>query len=241
MSESSRSPPPNWAADEFTEYLDTARENQFATFVNKAIIRDLILIDSCFQQVKGGWINPKPLIPTFFMHRAHSAYRAALGAAMAGQAFEVFPLLRSCLECSAYGLHVGQNDDLAETWLRRHDDASAKNRMITRFSSKEFRNTIRVHSAKMEKIFDELYERTIDFGGHPNERAFFSNMAREENEDRVEFQMVLLHGDGRPLEHALKSTGQVGLWALHAFQLLYPERFMLLGVSERLEEFRDYY
>lgn len=239
MTVAGQSPPPEWGKDELTKFLDQARGNQFATFVHKPVARDLIGIDACFQRIEQGWINPRPWFTALFMYRAHSAYRAAFGAAMAGQTFEVFPLVRSCLECGAYGLHVGSDSNRAEIWLRRHDDANAKKCMRNEFLISRLRETIKKHSKKMANLFDELYERTVDFGGHPNEHALLGNMLREADMDRIEFQTVFLHKDGVQMDHALKTTGQVGLWALHAFQLLYRERFMLLGVNESLEEIRN--
>lgn len=238
MTDLNKPPPPKWGIDEFTRFLDQARGNQFATFVRKPIVRDLIKIDSCFQRVEKGWINPKPWFATAFMFRAHSAYRAVLGIAMAGQIFEVFPLLRSCLECAAYGLHIGKDKSRMEIWLRRHDNAQSHKQMRKEFAATRLRETISNQSQNLALLFNELYERTIDFGAHPNERALFSGMVKKNGADRVEFETVFLHGDGLQLEHALKTTGQVGLWALHVFQLIYPERFMLLGVKDSLEKIR---
>lgn len=241
MTISGKPPPPDWGKDEITSFLDHARGNQFATFVHKSVVRHLIEIDACFQRIERGWINPRPEFVTLFMFRAHGAYRAALGAAMAGQAFEVFPLLRSCLECAAYALHIGDSDQRVETWIRRHDDAQARNRMRNEFATGRLRESIELHGGRMLSVFDEMYERTVDFGGHPNEQALLSNMIREDEEGRTEFQTVFLHGDSLQLDHALKSTGQVGLWALHAFQLIFRDRFMLLGVRERLTELRKHF
>lgn len=238
MTGAGKPPPRDWGKDEFTRFLDLARGNQFATFVNKPMVPYLIEIDACFQCVEQGWINPRPQFATIFMFRAHAAYRAALGSAMAGQAFEVFPLLRSCLECAAYGLHIGSDDERAEIWLRRHDDAKALKRMRKEFVASRLRETIEFHSKRMLALFDQMYERTIDFGGHPNEQALLSNITRNEEEDRTEFQTVFVHGDDLQLVHALKNTGQVGLWVLHAFQLIYRERFGLLGVEDRMIQLR---
>lgn len=101
------------------------------------------------------------------------------------------------------------------------------------------RQTMKSHSDRIGDVFQELYERTIDFGAHPNEQAFLSNLNQEKVEERTELETVFLHADGPQLDHALKSTGQVGIWTLNAFQQIYRERFILLGVKERLEKLRE--
>lgn len=203
--------------------------------------RALLEIDACFEKVEQGWVNPRPWFPTVFMFRAHGAFRAALGAAMSGQTFETFPLLRACLECGAYGLHIANDTSRMEIWLRRHDDSSAKSQLLKEFAVSRLRASIQRRSEKMLSIFDEMYERTIDFGAHPNERALLSSIKQDRLDDRIEYQTVFLHGDGLQLDHALKTTGQVGLWVLHAFQLLYPSRFMLLSIRQRLEDVRQHF
>ena len=74
-------PPPGWGQDLLTQFLDTARRNQFATFANKNVaMNDLISLDSMFTKLVTDPVTAKLFAPMSFFLRAHSAYRAAVGA-----------------------------------------------------------------------------------------------------------------------------------------------------------------
>jgi hypothetical protein len=92
--------------------------------------------------------------------------------------------------------------------------------------------------ARLGQIYRTLYDRTIDFGGHPNVMGVAGNMAMDEQPDRITLPHLYLHGDDLALLMALKSTAQVGATSLHIFQHVFPERFMILGVRDTLAKLR---
>ena len=232
-------PPPGWAADSLTDFLEDAYRNRFATFANKKDwSKRLIDLDGCFVRVKKDWLNPSNLITPHLLFRCHSAYRAACEHAMAGQVTDTFPQIRVCLEYAGYALHIHKNPDLDEMWLRRHDDEPAKKTVIGEFKVSNVRATIEKANRHAAKVFDELYERAIDFGGHPNERAITSSLKMTDLGDRTSFDSLYLHEDGLQLEHALKTTAQTGVCALEILRDAFPERFELLGINADLLELR---
>ena len=232
-------PPPGWAADSLTEFIETAHRNRFATFHNKKDwSKRLVNLDSCFMQIAKDWLNPRhPLTPLFFL-RCHSAYRAACEHAMAGQVTDTYPQIRTCLEYAGYALHIHKNPELAEMWLRRHDDETAKGAVRNEFKVSNVRATIEKANRRTGKVFDELYEQAIDFGGHPNERSITGSLKITDLGDRKLFESLYLHPNGLPLVHTLKTTAQTGVCALEILQAVFPERFELLGVRAQLLELR---
>src|SRR3546814_15809579 len=80
----------------------------------------LIKIDGMCDRFRGA-INPRPFYPMGFLLRAHAAFRAGVGAIMAGQLFESQALLRLCLEHAAYGFYIGADEGRMERWLRREE------------------------------------------------------------------------------------------------------------------------
>ena len=159
---------------------------------------------------------------------------------MAGQTYETYPLLRSCLECAAYGLHIGDNDTRTIIWLNRHDDDDSKKIMRSEFKNEKLKATISsVNDSVFSKAFELLYEKTIDYGGHPNQLGLHTGQSVIEEDAQTEFRTIFLDGDGDQLDSALNTTGLVGIWSLYAFQHVYPARFELLGVKHRLIEIRQ--
>jgi len=84
------------------------------------------------------------------------------------------------------------------------------------------------------EVTHHLYDRTIDYGAHPNERALSSNFRRETDERKQTFRLLYLDGDSPTLRLCLKTNAQVGLCSLKIFELVFPERFNLLGISQKL-------
>lgn len=234
-------PPPGWGHDELTGHLDEHRRNQYATFHRKPIVRDLIEIDRLFRMFLVGMVNPRPWFPVRFMLRAHSAFLAASGAAMAGQVYEVSAQLRSCIELAGYGLFIGDDSGLAEVWERRHDDEASMAACKSAFTVRAVKEHVRSLAPKIADSFDALYGEMIDYGGHPNERGFSISTSIVENSDHMQINAIYLQGDGIALDWGLKKTAQVGLWALLAFQLLYRDRFRLLGITDAIEQLRQRY
>lgn len=233
-------PPSGWADDPLTRYIDDAYKNRWASFANKlSASRLLVRIDRCFTTVLSNWANPEPPIAALLAYRSHAAFRGSCEHALAGQVTEVWPTLRASLEFAAYCLHLAKNPDLIETWLRRHDDdASFMEAVLKSFTAAKIKATIRKLDPQTESAYSELYQRAIDFGAHPNERAITSTLSVIKREGKVEFNQSYLVGDGLALEHGLKSVAQAGVCALNLILMAYPSRFAEVGMANEPVELR---
>lgn len=238
-----QAPPVGWGKDALTDYLETHRGNQFATFDNKRpAMADLIKIDEMFNRFLHGAINPRPFYPVGFMLRAHSAFRAGVCAVMAGQLFESQAILRLCLEHAAYGFYIGADQDRMKRWLLRGESNENRKAVQKEFRNEKIKQYIKSAAPVMGAQFAHLYNQLIDFGAHPNENGYLISTNIEKNEDGgVEFQTVYLHADGPQLDIGLKTAGQIGLWTLHLTQLLFRERYELLGIRADLEIVRKHF
>lgn len=231
--------PPGWGTDELTQFFDLARANQYATFVHKRPVVDrLVALDRCFMTISADWTNPQGLVPANLLLRTHSAFRAAAAAAMAGQTAETYPLVRSALEYAAYALRIHDTPGLAEIWLRRHDDDAGRKAVLKAFTMAYLRTTIASKNRKAAEVYSVLYERSIDFGGHPNERAITGNMDMVKHDDHSSVAQIYLQGDGPALDQALKTVAQAGVCCLEVLQEVFPARFELLGVRAEILNLR---
>jgi hypothetical protein len=116
-------------------------------------------------------------------------------------------------------------------WLNRHQsavDLKAARDALTHAKVLATVTTVNRHAAKR---FEDLYQRTIDFGGHPNERSVTGNMKMVDEPDRRVMLMVMQHADGPELNMALKTTAQCGMCALEMLQGAFNARFELLGIN----------
>ena len=234
-----REPPPGWGSDPLSEFIDNALVNIFATFVHKRIeYKHILHVDSCFYKAASNLSNPTDFIGAFLLLRSHSAYRAACRLALSGQAAESYVVLRSCLEYAIYALHINKNPRLAAIWLQRHDDDASLRAVRNEFQHAKVIGTLQRTDPKLYEAIALLYERTIDSGAHPNERAITGSTKIGDCAKSKEYLQIYLHGDGLALELALKTTAQCGLGGLLVFECIYPERFALLGMTEELHRLR---
>jgi hypothetical protein len=186
-----------------------------------------------------GWINPQNPVAALLFIRAAGFYRAACQAAMAAQCTETFPMVRALLETAGYAAHIHANPALAETWLRRHDDAVTLKAVINTFKISSVRDSIRAADQAAAARFDRLYDDAIDFGGHPNERSITSSMQQTSTAGAVKFEHLLLQGDGPTLDFALLSCARAGLLALDIFAIPFGARLELLGIKRRMLQLRQ--
>lgn len=228
--------PPRWAEDSLSDFIHDSFKNTLATFVHKKQAFNLLReVDRVFKVIGRNLDNSEnPLTPAL-LYRSHYAYLASCRLSMSGQVSESFPQLRSCLEYALYALHINENSDLAEVWLRRHENEESLKKVKRSFHHVNIMKTLFARNTALHRSLSKLYQRTIDFGGHPNERAVSSSSEMWQEGDTTVIRIQSLHGDSKALDHALRTTAQIGLGSLLVFQLIYKDRFDNLGLREAIE------
>jgi hypothetical protein len=222
------------------KFLDTIHANQQANRVNfpqwYAIIER---IDECFVRAGKNLTNPKPVITGNLLLRCQYAFKTGAGMALAGQVVEVFVMLRSALEYAGYCLTIYETPALENVFIGRHMSASEMRAQKEAFKISAIRAAIRRHDEKLAELFDDLYQRSIDFGGHPNPHGSFSAMVLDDSGGEAGMTTLAISNDPTTLAHALKNTAQVGLTALHILQHVFTAKFELLGIRHDLEVLRN--
>jgi hypothetical protein len=217
--------------------MGAAFGNMLATFVRKPAFQLLVSVDKSFKKICDNLTNAQDFLAPFLLLRSHAAFRGACRMATSGQASEAFPLLRSCIEYALYALHINSDPKLGEVWMRRHDDDDALKKCKRSFRHVDVIATLEDRDANLCRTVEQLYERTIDFGAHPNERAITGSMRLGEGKDT--FQLVYLHGDSLVLDHSLKATAQVGLGSLLVFEHIFRDRYRILTLDLELQRLRN--
>lgn len=232
-------PPPNWDTDEISKFIEAARVNEFATYANlKDEIHRLLDIDNAYRKAIEGLNHTKEWFSGFFLLRAHSNFLAACRLSWSGQIPESYAVLRSCLENALYGLYLARNPESRVIWLRRHDSDADKKKVRDEFKIGTFLGLAKQVDPSEGEVAAALYERTIDYGAHPNERALMQSLQIKEEADIVEFKTIYLDKDSEQLRLLLKTLTQVGVCTLSLFRITYRERFDILGVTAVLDHIK---
>lgn len=231
-------PPQGWGADPITEYLEKARNNSFATFNNlKSEYGKLSDIDAVFRKIIDNLNNTKHYVPAFFLFQAHSSYRVAVSLGMAGQVSEAYAAMRLSLENALYGFHIFKNPALADVWISRQENDESRKKVRDEFKFRKLIDSLKTDGQNLGDIADTLYNRTIAYGAHPNERALTQRFVNNDKKHN-EFKLNYLIGDNVFLSFCLKSIAQVGVCILDIFRIIFKERFDLLDLTSELERLK---
>lgn len=224
--------------DDLPEFFDRARHNQG---VNKsayaAWYQRIARVNNCFVYGGKNLVNPRPAISGMLFLRSQYAYKTACGLGLAGQCAEAFALVRSCLEYAGYALTIFDEPSLEGVFAQRHLDAASKGRMVRSFRISELKKVISKYDRKLSQVFDDMYNRSVDFGGHPNPHGAF-RMMDVMPDDKAMWTWAMTN-DQKVIEHILKSTAQSGLAALFMFQHIFKAKFELLGIRAELDALRN--
>jgi hypothetical protein len=219
------------------EFFDALRASQRA---NQEIYPDwyaiISRIDACF--VRAGSGDSESLMAAIFRNRCQYAFKAAAAMALAGQAADVFPVLRSVLEYAGCCLLISETPALEKVFILRHAGDAEKAEQRRAFQSKTVKEAVCRHcTAALTTLYDDLYQRTIDFGAHPNPHAIFTTTLVEESGDGKTATTTTFAITKEPeiVLNALTSTAQIGLTALHVLDCVFKARFEQLGIHHEMD------
>jgi hypothetical protein len=234
--------PPEWGADFLSEFIKTAYENTFATFANLRVEYKLLrVIDEIFRLVIENLINTSEWFAGFFLLRTHASFLGGVRLSCSGQIPEAYMVLRGCLENALYGLYLSKHPESCEKWLCRHDSEDAYRRVKQEFQIRRLQDFLAEIDNNLYQATNSLYNRTIDYGAHPNERALTSNLRRTEKNNCITFDLNYLTGNSLGLRLCLKSTAQIGVCSLYIFRHVYFERYDILGIAAKLDKLKKSY
>ena len=251
--------PPGWGDDTLSEHMGKAINNARATFANiKPQYERFIPVDHSFPVIYNNlpyndlsafcdnWPNPwnnlpnsQVLWPAIFMMRAHSGYRTACQLAMSGQITESVPVLRSCLEYSLYALHMNKDKAALEAWNKQYGNYSPSKPISRIFCTRNLKNTLKKFDLKLSPVINDLYQLTINFGGHPNKMAIDLNLTFTQDDKNHKIKAKLLHGDPAIIELGMAFTTEVGFACLLIFKNIFPTIFKDHGVNVTVEVFEQ--
>ncbi len=109
----------------------------------------------------------------------------------------------------------------------------------SKFRIGKIRSIIASFDTRLAEVFRTFYERSVDFGGHPNPHGIMGAIQMPESPVDQSFTALALSTDKQVLLHAMKSAAQVGLTALFIFQHIFKPKFELLGIREEMDKLRS--
>jgi hypothetical protein len=218
------------------EFFDTLRSAQQANRAKFPVWYDIIeRIDRCFVRAGKNLVKLQFPMTGAFLLRCQYAFKTAAGMAFAGQVVETFVMQRSVLEYAGYCLVICKTPSLEGVFLGRHTSTEAMTAQKEAFKIRPVKLAVRRCDTTLADHFDKDYERSINFGGHPNPHAALSAMVPDEREGLNSLTVLAISNEPKIVVHALKCTAQVGLTALCVLQHVFKEKFELLGIRQEID------
>ena len=218
------------------EFFDTLRSAQQANRAKFPVWYDIIeRIDRCFVRAGKNLVKLQSPMTGAFLLRCQYAFKTAAGMALAGQVVEAFVMQRSVLEYAGYALLICKTPSLEGVFLGRHTSAKAMKTQKEAFTVGAVKVAVRRCDTMLADIFVEDYERSINFGGHPNPHGALSAIVPDERDGLNSLTVLAISSEPKIVEHALKCTAQVGLMSLCVLQHVFKEKFELLGIRQEID------
>lgn len=240
--------PADWTQDVLSYFLGAAQNNQLAAFVKERPSFDrLARVDAIFDTLAEGlreWTAKDPghaMAYVFFLVRSHGAYRAACGLTAAGQTQDAILVLRGTLEAALYAFFFAKRPAMLEGWLNRQAGHEAKKWVRRELTMTVLWGELDTADPTFCQEAKDLYERTIDYGAHPNVYAVLSGGTVEDTSEDTSLsaQIEYFHtGESFHFKFAVLNCIQIGLASLNLLRLGEPEKFDSFGLLERLKKER---
>ncbi len=231
--------PPGWSQPKLPSFLETMWANTIATFANKREAYRLCRIDDLMFEIATDWKGVAPTIenmaPLMMFFRAHSALRAACGLGMGGMTIEGMAVLRLSLEFAGYACLLKENPGLAMVWWDRDIDDRSLKKARKEFTGGAVVRAVKNVDQRLGEIYEMLYDRTIQFGGHPNEKTVTQSIRLDITPVQTVIEQVYLQGDSHVLDHWIHTANQIGICVLKIFEHVHHECFEKLNVKARIE------
>lgn len=231
--------PENWTRDPLSKFLDDAEYNTVATYINcRPQYQRLSDIDTVYRLMIDNLHQTPEFFAGFFLIRTQYSYLAANRLALGGQLAEAYMVLRGCLENALYGLFVAFNTTRQEIWLRRHDDEASRKRVKNEFTIRKVMDHLKGIDQRTQVIAQKLYDVTVDYGGHPNERSVTTQIDVTTEGSRTIFSADVFNVGNIAQVACLKTAARIGVCCLDIFGHIYRSRYKILGIDVSLDQLR---
>ncbi|WIN08523.1 MULTISPECIES: hypothetical protein [Pseudomonas] len=143
---------------------------------------------------------------------SYTMLAGAVREALSGHISCTYPIARTALESACYGFLIGSDNDKASIWGNRHRDKDSLKRCRQMFTVSNAVSALKPVSTEMAEYVQGLYDASIDFGAHPNQRSILAHAsAMAIRTDSTEgFDMTVVYGvNSWHVNHALLACVEV--------------------------------
>lgn len=177
-------------SDYLAATLESAQEHQK---IAPELMPLVVQMDEVFQsEILGCDFDVDPATGVLAMH-AYTMLLSSVREALSGHVVSTFPIVRAALESACYAYLIAKDPDKGVVWLDRHQSDAALKKCRNTFTAKRAAEELERSHPGMAEWVMALYEASIDFGAHPNQKSVVGHLTDGGTVDD-EFQMFELTG-----------------------------------------------
>jgi len=213
-----------WGRDKLTQEIEGAFCNIGVSFLNlKPYFELLIKATEIFSDASEllSWSTLDGLIACSLFGRAAGCFLGAVRLSCSGQLTETWVLLRACLENSLYAFYIFKNPKRAEIWIDRHKDEGSKQKCKETFLIRNIWDELKAKSPSIAREMKDFYNKSIDWGAHPNERSLSPNLVGKQ--DGSGFQLRIVNPDPEFMRATVIATLITSSVVFRVFSLVFPD------------------
>lgn len=108
---------------------------------------------------------------------SYTMLAGAVREALSGHVSCTYPIARTALESACYGFLIGADNDKASIWVNRHRDKGSLKCCRQVFTVSNAVTALMLVNTEMAEYVQGLYDASIDFGAHPNQRSILAHVS----------------------------------------------------------------
>jgi hypothetical protein len=215
-----------WGKDKLTQEIEKAFCNIGVSFLKLKphfyLLKKAneIFIDA-FEQINTDTIERE--IAGLLFGRAFGCFLGAVRLSSSGQMTETWILLRALIENCLYAFYIFASPERADIWVNRHKDEASNKKCKDTFKVGSIWAELKIRSKRTANEAKTLYDKTIDWGAHPNERSLFPNIVPKPNGSGLSLRLV--NADPAFIRTSVIYTIRTSLFTFRIFNLVFPEVF----------------
>lgn len=229
--------------DELTKYISHGHHNTKATWKqHESLIQLLTSINDLFVKYSKVFfkLSEEATIkssPAAFLASAYACYLASIRISSSGQITAAFVMFRACIENALFGYYIHKHPELGVIWVERHKNKKAEKLVRKNFYFSDIFKSLKSQDPKVGPGIEDMYDKSIDFGAHPNVHSIALNLRDTDDGQKIIFE--IFNTDTCILKDCLLANARFGLGCLSVFRLIYTEELQNHGVLEELKSLID--
>ncbi|MBN2584048.1 MAG: hypothetical protein JXL80_13365 [Planctomycetes bacterium] len=228
---------PEWGESALSRFMEDMHHNSFATHANRPpLFARWCSIDETFtlaEKCEFSRRDESRFILPFFLNRSHSAFRGGVHLCSGGMTTETYILARACLENACYAFLIHDDKDKAWVWAKRGDTDEDTKKCRKVFTMPAAGEAIAKCHEPLFRWSRRLYDRTIEYGAHPNVNGLLTTASVGED---LSFVQMAAPGT-QAWQWGAQSLCEVAVCVLRLFEIIFESEFRKSGTSQRIAGF----